>query len=72
MNHAPAAKEMIDVHKFNEYEQREAKNFDLLDSSKDEFTSSCWRVLGELFAKLIKPFIYFRIKEARPENTQPL
>lgn len=41
MNHAPAAKAMIDVHKFTEYEQREAKNFDLLDSSKDEFTSSC-------------------------------
>lgn len=71
MNHAPAAKAMIDVHKFNEYEQREAKNFDLLDSSKDEFTSRCCRVLSELFAKLIEHFPRFRIEEARPESTQP-
>lgn len=30
----------MDPQKFNEYEQREAKNFILLDSSKEELTSS--------------------------------
>lgn len=40
--------------KFNEYEQREAKNFILLDSSKEEFASSKYfnfidSVLGNKF-----------------------
>jgi hypothetical protein len=39
MNHAILSPVMIDPQKFNEYEQREAKNFVLLDSGKDEFTS---------------------------------
>lgn len=40
MNHATAQHMMMETPKFNEYEQREAKNFILLDSSKEEFTSS--------------------------------
>jgi hypothetical protein len=31
---------MMDPQKINEYDQREAKNFILLDSSKEEFISS--------------------------------
>lgn len=31
---------MMETPKFNEYEQREAKNFILLESRKDEFSSS--------------------------------
>lgn len=32
----------METHKINEYEQREAKNFVLLESGKDEITSK-WK-----------------------------
>jgi hypothetical protein len=40
MNHAKAMQSMMDPQKVNEYDQREAKNFILLDSSKEEFASN--------------------------------
>lgn len=35
----PSMRGGLDPQRFNEYEQREAKNFILLESGKEEFTS---------------------------------
>lgn len=39
MNPETPYQSMLDPQRFNEYEQREAKNFILLESGKEEFTS---------------------------------
>lgn len=55
---------MMDIQKFNEYEQREAKNFILLESGKED-SSKPHFVLSILTSKVI--LHYLRIQEASPE-----
>lgn len=57
----------MDPQKFNEYEQREAKNFILLDSSKEELTSSNLFIFTD-FAVTLRNF-FFRIKETSTQIT---
>lgn len=58
---------MMDPQKFNEYEQREAKNFILLDSSKEESTSSNLFIFID-FAETFRKVFFLGSKRLPPKS----